>query len=349
MEKKDASFWAEIKSLNDRLASDPDSFCFARLSDIYLKVGLVADALHTARTGVARHPGYLAGQRALAMACNAGDQRDECRVILEKVTATTPEDMEAQTLLATLYVESGDTTSAVRTYTALLDFRPDDVQFRAQLETLQKISMSEAARSAAVTRTGSIEVPDQDDEILELDESDIIYDEEPSEEEPEPAAPVATKLIEPGRPDPLSTLTLAELYEQQGFIAKALDIYRTILADEPGNTRLHAKIAQLEQQVAVPESVPEQPVVPDFAAEPVPFAPAAAEEAAPPMESSFVVAPVPEAVHLAEPEPFTSAAFENTLVSPASPDFSPVHKEADTVLGTLDGWLENIRRIKACR
>ena len=71
MKKKDSSSWSEIKSLDERLAREPDSFCFARLSEVYLKVGLVADALHTARQGVAKHPGYLAGQRALAMACNA--------------------------------------------------------------------------------------------------------------------------------------------------------------------------------------------------------------------------------------------------------------------------------------
>ena len=65
MKKKDSSSWSEIKSLDERLAREPDSFCFARLSEIYLKVGLVADALHTARQGVAKHPGYLAGQRAL--------------------------------------------------------------------------------------------------------------------------------------------------------------------------------------------------------------------------------------------------------------------------------------------
>ena len=75
MKKKDASFWSDIKTLDERLQREPDSFCFARLSEIYLKVGLVADALHTARTGVAKHPGYMAGQRALALACNRSQRR----------------------------------------------------------------------------------------------------------------------------------------------------------------------------------------------------------------------------------------------------------------------------------
>lgn len=46
-----ASFWTDIKNLEEQLAKSPDSFCFARLSDVYLKVGLVDDALHVARQG----------------------------------------------------------------------------------------------------------------------------------------------------------------------------------------------------------------------------------------------------------------------------------------------------------
>jgi len=51
-----ASFWTDIKNLEEQLAKNPDSLCFARLSEIYLKTGLIDDALHTARLGVTKHP-----------------------------------------------------------------------------------------------------------------------------------------------------------------------------------------------------------------------------------------------------------------------------------------------------
>ena len=323
MKKKDASFWSEIKSLDERLAREPDSFCFARLSEVYLKVGLVSDALHTARHGVARHPGYLAGQRALAMACNASDLRDECRVILERLTAAMPEDVEAQKVLASLYVEAGDAAAAIRTYSTVLDFRPEDVQSKTQLKALQQDGLPEpavtpaplvesAAEVAGVAAEESAVAPVEDEEILDLTEADIVYDDELEEEEP--AASVA-ELAEPDHHDPLSTQTLAELYEQQGFIAKALDIYRTILADDPANSRIQAKIDQLEQQSAPPVEVADE-----------------AEAGADVAEQSPPV------------------AFVDMSAPLASQDLSPLaHKEADNVLGTLDGWLENIRRIKACR
>jgi tetratricopeptide (TPR) repeat protein len=317
MKKKDSSSWSEIKSLDERLAREPDSFCFARLSEVYLKVGLVADALHTARQGVAKHPGYLAGQRALAMACNANGLHQESRSILEQVTAATPEDTAAQKLLASLYVETGDKSSAIKAYMTLLDFRPEDVQCKAQLEKLQQDDEVEVPQAAipSVPAVYEEKIDDElEEDIYELSEDDIVHDEEEvSDKDVEPPAlPVVAD-----RHDPLSTLTLAELYEQQGFTAKALDIYRTILADDPDNAQLRAKISQLEQPEPVEEIVAEQ----------------------------VEVADVDD-----EPEHLAAAAFED-MSTPAKPqDFSPlVHNQADNVVEALDSLLENIRRIKACR
>jgi 3-dehydroquinate synthase len=317
VKKKDASFWSEIKSLDGRLAKDPDSFCFARLSQVYLKVGLVSDALHTARHGVARHPGYLAGQRALAMACNASGLNDESRGILETVTAAMPDDVDAQKLLATLYIEVGDTAAAVRVYHTVLDFRPDDAQSRAQLDSLQQAGSREPLYEETPAESAVSAETTEEEEILDLDESDIVSDEEePAEEE------VSAELSIPSAPpeeaahhDPLSTQTLAELYEQQGFTAKALDIYRAVLADDPSNSRIQAKIQQLELKDAAAESLTE------------------------PAEKAY------------EPEASLPSSFmEEMPAQPEARDLSPfIQNQADNVVGTLDSWLENIRRIKACR
>lgn len=350
MKKKDASFWSEIKSLDERLKRDPDSFCFARLSEVYLKVGLVADALHTARHGVARHPGYLAGQRALAMASGASGLKDESRGILEKVTAAMPEDVEAQKLLASLYVEAGDKTAAVRVYTTVLDFRPEDVQSKVQLESLQQAGVFGSKPAEKVLPTAFVEA--SEDDILDLDESDIVYDEEEEEEE---EIISAVPPAEPEHHDPLSTLTLAELYEQQGFTTKALDIYRSILADDPDNARLKDKISRLEEQVTAAAPQQEQVETLESAEEPEraedeEFAPAAYDEAVSSEEAPLIAPPAHEGIEFAEPDPFRSEALEEIPTPLESRDFSPLaHNQADNVVDTLDSWLENIRRIKACR
>ena len=82
----------------------------------------------------------------------------------------------------------------------------------------------------------------EDLEILELDEADLLEAEEAE------AEPPATG--EPGY-DPLSTVTLAELYAQQGFTGKALTVYRSILAHDPDNAGIRSRIALLEAGLAV--------------------------------------------------------------------------------------------------
>jgi hypothetical protein len=164
---------------------------------------------------------------------------------------------------------------------------------------------------------GYVGMLDEDEDIYELSMDDIVYDEEEEGLEPVAAAAVDVSAPSSVHHDPLSTLTLAELYEQQGFIAKALDIYRSILADDLDNAQLQTKISQLEQQESAAKDLPEQ------------------------FEAADVVD---------EPEPLASAAFEGMLAPVEARDFSPlIHNQADNVVGTLENWLENIRRIKACR
>jgi tetratricopeptide (TPR) repeat protein len=59
---------------------------------------------------------------------------------------------------------------------------------------------------------------------------------------PTPAAPPAA----PAEPPDLTSPTLAELYFNQGFIDKAIQVYRQILEREPGNPRLEARLRELE-------------------------------------------------------------------------------------------------------
>jgi len=425
MSRKDASFWSEIKSLDERLTRDPDSFCFARLSEVYLKVGLAADALHTARTGTARHPGYLAGQRALAMACNANGLHDESRRLLENVTAVMPEDVDAQKLYACLCYDAGDVAAAVKAYSIVLDFRPDDVQSKLQLDALQHGERPEPVTAGAEDEDeAETETPEAsvEEDILDLEEADIVEEGVPVAEA---AAPVEAAVEAPVAPhhDPLSTLTLGELYEQQGFTTKALDIYRAILADDQGNDQLRERIARLEQLESAAQQPPaalveeeaaeeelaeeefgeetaepaaeepaapevsfeepefevsgaveppveeltlEEPVTPEVAfAEPafeepvVPETPveesAFEEQAAPAVEvessQEFAFEAPAEAAAIAEPESFNPVASFDAAPTPlVSGDLAPfAHREADNVVETLDSWLENIRRIKACR
>lgn len=308
MQASNDSFWADIKRFEDRLKKDPESFCFSQLAEAYLQVGLVDDALSAARSGVAIHPGYVAGQLVFAKACFRKGLQDDCKKALEKVTSAVPENAEAQRMLARLYAESGRDDAAAQVLKTLLDFCPEDQLARAELDALQGGIM------------------DDDLEIIEFTEADIIHEEtepapftpsvvehpafetpvpvmeeepwqaEAAEEEPVKSGFMAESAVEK---DPLTTGTLAELYVSQGFTSKAIEIYRDILQSDPGNATVLARLAELEP----------------------------ADESAP-------------AVAVAE-----TPVRHQAVAKPV-----PAKGEADAgAVEVLEGWLDNARRLRACR
>lgn len=274
-----------------------------------------------------------------------------------------------------MYAEKGDDEAAISTYRTLLEFKPEDMESVAQLDALleggENVVRTYLDEDLDTTdfpvHTGHEAEPDKEsdeDEIHELKESDIVYD-EPVVDEPTTAALFADKPTVTEQHDPLSTATLAELYVQQGLYAKALYIYRSILDTDPLNDNIRAKIDELEARDTSGYCETDQDLTSDsgeYEYEPeqiifsepdetlVAFEPLISEsvvEIAPEMPET---APQPE--FKSEPEALPTALFEvsSASVEPATVPFAPLQNQmADNVVNTLDSWLENIRRIKACR
>ncbi len=51
----------------------------------------------------------------------------------------------------------------------------------------------------------------------------------------------------------MDTVTLAELYEQQGHVDKAIEVYRKVLETSPETEEVEAKLAELEKRSGVPQ------------------------------------------------------------------------------------------------
>jgi tetratricopeptide (TPR) repeat protein len=328
-----ASFWTDIKNLEEQLAESPDSLCFARLSEVYLKVGLIDDALHTARQGVSKHPRYLSGQRALSLACHAKGLNDEALTALKLVTEAFPEDISSQKLLGRLSAESGALDAACQAFRTALEFAPNDVESRIELESLE--------RSAGIT-VPALEA-DEDDELI-IEDLEILEEGQPESEILAQEAPPALDSMTFPHHDPLSTGTLAELYVKQGFIQKALDIYRAILADNPADRIVGERIVELEAlEGGFSESDAQNYDTSEVETDEVPVFSMPAE----------VFIQKSEAEAFPESDGTTPLECQQTCadVSEYGSGSSQVLSQgvADNALATLDGWLENIRRIKTCR
>jgi tetratricopeptide (TPR) repeat protein len=75
---------------------------------------------------------------------------------------------------------------------------------------------------------------------------ETVFDEEPA---PAPAPEGARPLEEATSPGgtPFSSSTLAELYLRQGIVDRAVEVYRQVLAEEPGNDRARSRLAEIEK------------------------------------------------------------------------------------------------------
>jgi len=305
--QESASFWTDIKNLEEQYAKSPDSLCFARLAEVYLKVGLVDDAVHVARQGALKHPRYLSGQKALSLACHAKGLVAETIAALKVVTEALPEDVSSLKLLGRLLAESGDQDSACQAFRTALEFVPDDVECRIELESLER----------ALGKPVDVFEADLDDDEEIIEDLEII--EEPYFEEGD--QPVAGLYLggmtadadgpAASQHDPLSTGTLAELYVTQGFIHKALEIYRAILIDNPADQVVAERVADLEKREAGSS------------------------------ETDFGIDYTLEEEAVDEPD--TSMTAEAFLQN------SGHDGVANNALSTLDRWLDSIRRIKLCR
>jgi tetratricopeptide (TPR) repeat protein len=328
---------AEIKRYEDILGADPASYCFAPLAELYRKAGLLDEAIGAARKGIGIHPDYVGGYLALGRACFDKGEQAESRVALERVVRVTPDNLIAQKLLSRIYIDIGENGLARKALETILALNPGDQESKVALDELALRERS--FETDADLFSGGGEMPedatsgfDVDDEFL-LEEAEIIeeLDDEVLDEEggaeglaeefagevnfdgDGPLIVDESWATDESGSDPLSTATIAELYIEQGFLKKALKIYRDLLDANPGNGELRQRIVDLKHRID--------------------------EDEAQARENAFT-ADMPFG------EEFAEAVTDKT---DAGADVQAGSGGRGDAVAVLEGWLDTIGRMKQCR
>jgi tetratricopeptide (TPR) repeat protein len=340
MQQGSESFWADIKRYEDILANDPGSYCFAPLSELYRRVGLLDDAIAVARRGIELHPDYVGGHMALGRACHEKGEVRESRAALERVVRVTPDNILAQKLLSQIYTDAGDMAAARKALETILALNPDELESKVALEALVRAAerrfepdedlFPEEAVGGGALPSASLQAEDvasseQDEDILEL------WDEVIDEPEPETSAVELESVAQPEQRDPFSTVTIAELYVSQGFLKKALNIYRVMSDADPGNDELRTRLFELKQRIDEDEALAREnalvePLIPE----------GSAGEAF----NGDTAGGVPSEVRAETVLPQSS---------PGTPVAARSATDGDRVVAKLEEWLDAIERIRACR
>jgi tetratricopeptide (TPR) repeat protein len=263
MEKDSTSFWADIKKYEDILAKDPKSYCFAPLSELYRKLGLLDDAVGVAKQGTDLHPEYIGGFMALGRALFEKGDRELAKASLEKVALATPENLLAQKILSQIYQEEGNLSAAERALQLLVTFNPEDTESTIALEVLTRsmasLEVTDPVSSADANLTDDLEGETFSEDVfpgdLEGPSISALSDDTRIDTDSEyfdltqlsdnDSTAEGEFFVDDSTILPLPTVTLAELFEAQGLYDRALDVYADLLSKDPDNQLLKERFDAL--------------------------------------------------------------------------------------------------------
>lgn len=264
------SLLGKIAGYVEILAKDPRSTVFVSLAESYRQMGLLDEALDVASKGVKALPSFSPGYAILGRIQIQLGNGDGAAAAFERALLIDPENLMSLKGLARVRMQQGGQAEALRLMRRAVALKPDD-----------NVAQKMLAALVASPATPDIATPSR---------------------------PFATA----GHPhaDPISTPTIAEIYIRQGFLGRAMKVYRDLLQADPHNEEIRQKLVELKLRIETQKS-----------------APAAAAPAV--LATTMVVVPVPAADAAGAPGP------------------GPRETETAQQLATLTRWLDSISRRRA--
>lgn len=268
-------------------AKNPTSILFARLADAFLASGDAKRAQEICRRGLRYRPSYVTGHVVMGKCHLASGRLEEARQEFQKALQLDADNLAAFWHLGQIDLQMGWEDLALQNFkrASLLDAFSRELaeQIAALLPTCSEeshpsqdeVSLSDAFQ-ASLTDTeaagGDVaEPPDHQDAALQPEavptqlRGGEAPDTEPKEErdlavlvreiDKHNAAPGLEEVTQSQGPaqrraDPIATSTLAELYAVQGLVPRAIDVLEQVLARDPGNERVNARLQELREMAS---------------------------------------------------------------------------------------------------
>jgi tetratricopeptide (TPR) repeat protein len=232
------SLLGKIAGYVEILAKDPRSTVFVPLAESYRQMGLLDEALDVATKGVKALPSFSPGYAILGRIQIQLGNVDAAAAAFERALLIDPENLMSLKGLARVRMQQGGQAAALKLVRRAVALKPDDT-------VAQKMLAALGAPPAAPPAAPDVAVPSR---------------------------PLAAA----GHPhaDPISTPTIAEIYIRQGFLGRAMKVYRDLLQADPHNDEIRQKLVELKQRIEAQKFAPA--AVPTTTVE----VPAPAEEAA---------------------------------------------------------------------
>ncbi len=208
------------------------SLAFARRGETLLRERRLNEAVQVLSEGVRRHPSYLTGFLILGRAYKETGLLTEATVELDNVLRLDARCPAALNLLAEIAQESGDHGQEAMHLGQLSVQEPWD-------EGYQSAYRRSRALSAPIPKSPAMERAEEKTKIVAATPAAWLEEEFGDEEDDSESVPN------------VATITLAEIYFQQGLKEQALQIYRQILDYQPDNQPVQKRIGEIEASITL--------------------------------------------------------------------------------------------------
>ena len=281
-----ASIEADIEKYEKQLLDDPKSRVFVPLSDCYRRLGRYDEAITVAKQGLEVHPNYFGAKVALARSYFENGEIEPAKGLLESILTFAPDNLLATRILSQIYVLEGHKEKAIPCLKRLLALEPQDEQAKAQLEALERnqtdapaqdvTTEEEPSKSEAMhvdaqipitaqepTSEASVSPFDEEKESIEFNDNEAPFELSPMEGEEIPLDEEEAAALEIMHNDSANeqqetsspkTITLAQMYEEQGHLQEALEIYHELSNLQPQDEYLRNKLLVLSRLLGDRES-----------------------------------------------------------------------------------------------
>ena len=278
-----------LQYLEARMHDNPKSLLFARLADLYLEEGKIAEAEELCSEGVKAHPYYTTGYFVLSKAFLRKKEYEKAESALKKVLSHDQQYLAAHKLLGDLLVKTGWEANAAPHYAAVLEIDPSEDRVREALSRIApkpapKTALLEPSEDPTAAARADAEALARAEQEPEGDWTDQIREFNPAEpERVEPPKSVTPSSPGPGPQETRPSVT--DDLEDDFFKAAAAEMEKAGMDSETAETAFPFVEAV---RPSATESMPE----PEPAPKPFPIEPAPAAITEPPREKA--TAPLPE-------------------------------------------------------
>ncbi len=258
-----------IGKIKDYYESNKEtSLYFYPLAVLYYQNNEKEKAYQTLLDGLQHYPRYVLALIKIAQILIEDNKFKAALAYLETAVSIQKNSTKALEYLAFAYEKLGDYEKSIKTYEKILEIEPDNEQVKSKIiELAPLIKPSEEALDSIIENlepeedtieskqtleelaetiqqndnNSTIEIDDIPQINLENDEIEITENDKEQDKE--------TKEHENEEDDEenISSITLARLYEKQGYIEDAIKTYKHILEKEPDNVEALEELKKLEK------------------------------------------------------------------------------------------------------